>query len=128
MVIRYVLICNQLSSSFIRILASPTVPGSMAQEVVEELSESLGDICEELYGTRPKAVELLAFSPSGIARPFERALHGMSINCLNREMHGKLCAYGNLSSGAVARRTRDAAVLRSRAFAIHVTGGKMGTS
>ena len=75
MVIRYVLICNQLSSSFIRILASPTVPGSMAQEVVEELSESLGDICEELYGTRPKAVELLAFSPSGIARPFERAVN-----------------------------------------------------
>ena len=62
----------------------------MAEEVVEELSESLGDICEELYGTRPKAVKLFASSPSGIAKLFERALHGMPITSLTRNMHSKL--------------------------------------
>ena len=32
------------------------------QELVEELAESLGDICEELYGTRPKEGSISCFA------------------------------------------------------------------
>ena len=128
-------------TNFICILVSPNVPGSMAQEVVEELSESLGDICEELYGTRPKAGELLAASLQPFRNFMEfRNLLNVLLNVLCTACQSTFwpakctasCAdehaNENWSSGAVARRTRDAAVLRSRAFAIHVAGGKMGTS